>query len=331
MSNFSLLLTGEITDSYFGEISTNEVKKLFYEAKQADSTTITLTSPGGDVTLATTIKNILDECKNVTIDIVGLAASSATIIACANNAKVRMRKGSLYMIHNPWSANIGDSESMQKTADVLNKFKEQIIAVYHQKTGLSSEKLSKMMDDETWLSDKEALELGFVDEIDNSYEVNASFKGKILNVAGFRFDCSKYLRTSKQEEIIQMVKNEKEIDTVKALTERYPALCEAMSKEVYNKAYAKGVEDERERIKALDDIQTADTEGIINEAKYQSCISARDCAYQIQLNARNKALQNRKNREEDAGALAPIINNLDTPVVDDGISTEIKAILEQFK
>jgi ATP-dependent Clp protease protease subunit len=54
---------------------------------------------------------------------------------------------------------------MEKAITTLNEVKESIINAYAAKTGLSRNRISKLMSDETWLNAKKALELGFADEI----------------------------------------------------------------------------------------------------------------------------------------------------------------------
>ena len=71
----------------------------------------------------------------------------------------------LMMIHNPLTVAIGDSGEMQKAIDMLAEVKESIINAYEIKTGLSRAKLSHLMDAETWMSAKKAIELGFADDL----------------------------------------------------------------------------------------------------------------------------------------------------------------------
>ena len=69
------------------------------------------------------------------------------------------------MIHNPLTVAMGDSDEMRRAIQLLDEVKESIINAYEIKTGLSRTKLSHLMDGETWMNAKKALELGFCDEI----------------------------------------------------------------------------------------------------------------------------------------------------------------------
>lgn len=69
------------------------------------------------------------------------------------------------MIHNPMTLASGNKSDMEKAIALLDEIKEGIINAYVRKTGLSRNKISKLMDDETWLNAEKALQLGFVDGI----------------------------------------------------------------------------------------------------------------------------------------------------------------------
>ena len=106
----------------------------------------------------------MDYKGNVTVKIDGLAASAASVIAMAGT-EVLMSPTSLMMIHNPFTVAIGDSEEMQKAIGMLDEVKESIINAYEIKTGLPRDKLSQLMDAETWLNANKAVELKFADAI----------------------------------------------------------------------------------------------------------------------------------------------------------------------
>lgn len=71
----------------------------------------------------------------------------------------------MMMIHNPATLAIGEAKDMEKAISMLNEVKESILNAYEDKTGLKRNKLSRMMDEETWFNAKKAVELGFADEI----------------------------------------------------------------------------------------------------------------------------------------------------------------------
>ena len=127
--------------------------------------TIHINSPGGDCIAASQIYTMLMEYPyDVTVQIDGMAASAASVIAMAGT-KVCMSPTSMLMVHNPFTAAMGDSEEMRKAIQLLDEVKESIINAYQIKTGLSRTKLSHLMDSETWMNAVKAKSLGFCDEI----------------------------------------------------------------------------------------------------------------------------------------------------------------------
>ena len=124
-----------------------------------------LDSPGGDIMAATQIYNMLKNYKGkVTIKIDSLAASAASVVAMAGD-EVLISPMGLFMLHNPLTVAAGNVDDMQKAIDMLDEVKESIINAYELKTGLSRAKISHLMDCETWLSAKKAVELHFADGI----------------------------------------------------------------------------------------------------------------------------------------------------------------------
>jgi len=124
---------------------------------------IWMNSPGGDCIAASQIYSMLMDYKgNVTVKIDGLAASAASVIAMAGT-KVLMAPTAMMMIHNPSTVAFGDHKDMAKVIEMLDEVKESIINAYEIKTSISRTQLSHMMDSETWMNAKKAVELGFAD------------------------------------------------------------------------------------------------------------------------------------------------------------------------
>ncbi len=171
-----LWLEGVIAEeSWFGDEITPAIFKeeLFSEKGPI---LLHINSPGGDCVAASQIYTMLmDYPADVIVQIDGLAASAASVIAMAGTT-VRMSPTALMMAHNPWTSAMGDSEEMRKAISLLDEVKESIINAYQIKTGLSRARLSHLMDAETWMSAGRAKELGFCDEI--MYEEDAETEEK---------------------------------------------------------------------------------------------------------------------------------------------------------
>ena len=161
----TLHLNGTIAEeSWFDDDITPQ---LFADELNSGSGDITvwINSPGGDCVAAAQIYNMLMDYKgSVTVKIDGIAASAASVIAMAGT-KVLVSPVSMLMIHNPMTVAMGDSAEMEKAIEMLASVKDSIINAYEIKTGLSRAKLSHLMDAETWMDAKKAVELGFADEI----------------------------------------------------------------------------------------------------------------------------------------------------------------------
>ena len=160
-----LFLNGTIAEeSWFDDDVT---PALFREELNAGTGNITvwINSPGGDCVAAAQIYNMLMDYKgDVTVKIDGIAASAASVIAMAGT-KVLMSPVSMMMIHNPATIAFGDTAEMQKAINMLAEVKESIMNAYEIKTGLSRDKISRMMDAESWFNANKAVELGFADKI----------------------------------------------------------------------------------------------------------------------------------------------------------------------
>lgn len=163
-SSAELLIYGDIGESFLDEVSSKRIVKELTEL-DVEIINLRVNSNGGGTMAAIAIGNALKKHKAKTIaTIEGIAASAATIItSCCD--EVKMHKNALFMIHNPWTVSVGDEKDMEKSTEILKKVKNSIIETYIDKTGLSSEELSNMMDAETWLSGTEALHYGFINEV----------------------------------------------------------------------------------------------------------------------------------------------------------------------
>ena len=65
------------------------------------------------------------------------------------------------MVHNPWSSVQGDADELRKEAKTLDQFKAALVSIYRSKFDVDSEGMNRLMDEETWWTGDEALEVGF--------------------------------------------------------------------------------------------------------------------------------------------------------------------------
>ena len=131
-----------------------------------DRAVIEINSPGGDVVAGLAMANAIKNCKaEITAHIVGVAASMASVIACACD-KVQMEEASFLMIHNPWTISMGDAETLRHEADVLEGMRSAMMCFYKPKfPTLEEATIAEMCDNETWLTASEAIDAGFLCEV----------------------------------------------------------------------------------------------------------------------------------------------------------------------
>lgn len=163
LESATLYIFDNIGSSYW-EINANDIEE---ELKNANNKplNIHINSNGGEVFEGFTIYNLIKGYSGqTTVYVDGLAASIASVIALAGD-KVIMNKASMFMIHNASGGCYGNAEEMKKVVEALEKINSVIKDIYVAKTGLSIEKLTELMDNETFMTPSECLEYGFCDEV----------------------------------------------------------------------------------------------------------------------------------------------------------------------
>lgn len=205
-----LLIYGDIAAKSWWEDDTTPKK--FADTLQSCSgrdLVIRINSGGGDVFAAQAIYNLLrtyDGAKTVRID--GLAASAATVVACAGDSVI-MPDNALFMIHNPacllWD--YYDAQDLAGMVERLETVKQIIVNVYLKRVGnaLSEEEIRQMMDAETWMTADEAQNYGFVDQLDDEASVTNSLRDGTLFVNSIPCNLSRF----RNQKGIQKVLNQK--------------------------------------------------------------------------------------------------------------------------
>lgn len=134
---------------------------------------IQMNSPGGDVFTGLSIYNLLrNHSGKVTIEVTGMAASAASVIAMAAD-EIVMGQGSLMMIHNAWGMVVGNQHDLREAADFLEKIDGQLVGIYAARTGQSEKRIASMMADETFFTHEEAVKEKFADRVDSAVKVTA--------------------------------------------------------------------------------------------------------------------------------------------------------------
>jgi len=203
---------------------------------------VNINSPGGSVFEGIEIYNYLKGLPNkVTVKINSLAASIATVIALGAD-ELEISESAFFMIHNPWTMAGGESEDLRKQADVLDKIKETILNIYKKNSNLSLERLTSLMDEETWLTGSEALEYGFATRLTEGMNVAAMATTEIVN------------NFKNKPNSLQMAEVQEAVETVEEVTVEATEQVEA-------------VETVEENIEEVVEDVTEEKESILNKVK----------------------------------------------------------------
>jgi ATP-dependent protease ClpP protease subunit len=193
---------------------------------RGEDVTVNINSPGGDMFEGLAIYNVLREYPgDVNVKILGMAASAASIIALAGD-HIEIGASAFYMIHNAWIMVAANRNGLREYADYLEPFDNAMAEIYAARTGSSKEDMLAIMDAESWINGKDAIEQGFADALLASDEVlhdtgdSASAAAKLDRALA-----QSGMPRSERRKLLQQVKNstpnatEKEEDMPSAVSE----------------------------------------------------------------------------------------------------------------
>ena len=172
----------------FGDIVANDSER-WYESdvtpaifvgwlqKQTGDIEININSNGGDVAAGLAIANAIKGYAKgeTTCNVLGLAASMASVVACSAK-RLCMGEGAFLMIHNPWTFTMGNAEDLRKDADTLDKMRDSILGFYLEKCpGKTADDFKVLMDEESWIDRTAAGAMGFaVENYEGEFKAAAS-------------------------------------------------------------------------------------------------------------------------------------------------------------
>ena len=247
--------------------------------------TIKINSVGGDVYTAIAIHNALKALTGIkTVIVDGIAASAASVIAMAGD-KIKMYAGSLMMIHNV-SALLYDWYTITDLKKIIRSFdaiERAVSAIYDGKTKLGADSIRTLMDRETWMTGAEAVAKGFADELveGEAPDIAFSASSRLLMVNGVRHNteglhvpnlpCIKPLASAATAPAVAQLKPEEdEKEGVKAMDEiKNVEDLRAKFPELVAQIEAEAVAKDRARIQEIEEI--ADTIGdaeLVASAKF---------------------------------------------------------------
>ena len=160
-----IFMSGEIDDDMANTIV---AQMLFLEMEDPDADIcLYINSPGGSVTAGMAIYDTMQYIKpQVRTVCVGMAASMAAFLLMAGQKGKRCAlPNSEVMIHQPLGGAQGQATDVQIRVEWLLKTKEKMIRMKAEMTGQSEETIRRDIERDHFMSAKEALEYGIIDEI----------------------------------------------------------------------------------------------------------------------------------------------------------------------
>ena len=141
------------------------------------SLTLNLDSPGGDCNDGLTIYDAIKASgASVTVNVIGLAASMASVIMLAADAgKIRIYENARVMIHRVTGGAFGNSDDLDAATKLVKQFEDRIVSLYVARTGKDEAEIRDMMKAQlgTWFFGQEAVEAGFADSVISGVKAKA--------------------------------------------------------------------------------------------------------------------------------------------------------------
>lgn len=184
-----IFIYGDIGESWWWDsVSANDVKNALKEID--GDVVVRINSAGGDAFDGIAIYNQLKNHNGkVTVYVDGWAASAASIIAMAADELI-MNTGTMLMIHEAWTLAFGNKTDIEKTVNALKGLDASLADIYMTRFKGERTEIETMMQNETWFTSSEAVDVGLADKLNEVEEAEETdpeeFKNSVL--ARFRKD-----------------------------------------------------------------------------------------------------------------------------------------------
>lgn len=158
-----ITILDQIGEDWYGEGVTAKRVAAALRTIKADEVVVDINSPGGDFFEGVAIYNLLrQDPRKVTVRILSLAASAASVIAMAGD-EVQIGRAGFLMVHNAWVVAVGNRHDLVEAAATMEPFDDAMAAVYAEKAGVDRVQAAKWMDAETWFNGEDAVAAGLAD------------------------------------------------------------------------------------------------------------------------------------------------------------------------
>lgn len=317
-----IMVYGAITDWKWREddpeVTAKEFDKMLKAAKEngAKRLNLRINSGGGMVYQAVAMRTMLmmSGFETINISVEGLCASAATLLCCIPDSKVTIAEGSEFMIHNPSTIAMGTANDLIKTAERLQKMETDFHGIYAKRCGRSEDEIKDMMDAETWMTAREAVEYGFCDEVIENGAIAAYSENDIMIMRGMyehmpeniivKSDDNSDSKTEDSEVSSVSVynNNDPKEETVMEIRELTIEQLQQENPALYDSVMTAGAVAERERISEIDDLTPAGYEEMAAEAKANgtSAMNFHKMIVKAQREKGKTFIENRKNETAPA-------------------------------
>ncbi|WP_312181320.1 head maturation protease, ClpP-related [Pantoea sp. CTOTU46764] len=162
-----------IGEDWWGDgVSANRIAGAL-RSLDGEDVTVHINSPGGDMFEGLAIYNLLREYHGkVTVKVLGLAASAASIIAMAGD-EVQIGRGAFLMIHNAWIVAAGNRNDFREYANYLEPFDKAMADIYAARSGMPVEEIQSLMDKESFIGGGDSVAKGLADALLSSDEITS--------------------------------------------------------------------------------------------------------------------------------------------------------------
>lgn len=167
----TITVYGVIGEDWYGEGVTLKRIDAALRAIGERDVTVYINSPGGDMFEGIAIYNRLKQHSHkVTTKVLGMAASAASVIYLAGSDR-QVASSAFLMIHNCWTFLAGNRHYLRDVADDMQEFDAAMADLYAETSGQATEDMAELMDDETYIRGKRAVELGLATSVLSSAEI----------------------------------------------------------------------------------------------------------------------------------------------------------------
>lgn len=302
-------------------VTSEAINRELDKLRGAERVTVRLNSCGGDLYTGLAIHSVLKSlAADVTVRIEGIAASAASVIACAGD-RVVATPGSIFMVHEGALGLLGyyTGHDLRALIADMDAGVRAMLGVYAEKTGRPEDELREMVEAETWMVGQEIVDAGFADELESADgeqdggAVEDEGDGEVM-VAGVLHDLSRFRHVPDLAARVAAVKEapahsavsdsqEPPLAATEEKGETFMDISELREQrpDLVAEIESAAVKAERDRLSAIDEVAEGIPAEMVADAKYKNPVTAEQLALAA-LRARGAERAAKAAAERDAAA-----------------------------